>query len=829
MMREKHVKHLVLLLFFLVGVVILFFCFFRSGSPNSDLPLAGRESSGEGAGALGPKKNGAGLKPLVSNAASGEKGNSGLTGARIRLEEKSKRTVLRARPLEVRLFCVKGGKEVQAPGGTVFASPSDFEREDNPAGKGSKGNVLSPWSFPCDRNGRAFLPLAGLAGKGRAGGVSFEVWGESKDGKYASPPISLGLDDFGRYLLEQSYPTVYLKGALKLRMREKAAVEIAVKDGYGKPVEGVPVGIFHYSQPLNRAGAALFPLRLGKTGKEGVCLLSLPMGERKGLWTLLTRRIAAGFPFPLSHLERWFKKITLKEGGKKDVILRMPPTGEVVVGIENWKEIEKEKGGRRFWVWAVNAGWGKRAEWSVPRKITARHSFLKKFCKEVEGGRVVFPYVEIGLKLKVFLFEEGRSKYTTKSVNGPSFPGDKVTLFLPRPDPDPVVSGVLLGPAGKPFRKGKIFVYEGDEGNGLKFDFAGQTLFLITRTDGSGRFRIPLHGQGPDPKYPRTHLRIMPEGDLGEKWRPFWVVPLPGPFTEAERFLGTFKIQIPPLLVEGTVADASGKPVEGAEVRCYRPFNKSGETTWQRVFSATSISGPGGNWFVKGFWQWEKLKVMAVKKGMGSSDQLVVRPGSRGLKLLLYGEGDVEAKILVPKRIYLERRMVKPQLVPRHLWVHGPNQNASKKVFPDGRVVWKNLIPGTYDFRVCAQGDPARPLVLVPGIQVRPGKVNKDPRIQGVDLWGKLEEFTVIAKDPSGRALDPSRMWIENKAGAGSMPAPSRKGRVLLRRIGDAPEIEVFYPGYKSRRVKCKGRVVEIVLEPLQRKHPSQPLGGAKK
>ena len=112
---------------------------------------------------------------------------------------------------------------------------------------------------------------------------------------------------------------------------------------------------------------------------------------------------------------------------------------------------------------------------------------------------------------------------------------------------------------------------------------------------------------------------------------------------------------------------------------------------------------------------------------------------------------------------------------------------------------------------------------------MRPGRINKDPRIQGVDLWGKLEEFTVIAKDPSGRILDPSPMGIKNEAGAGSMVDPSRKGRVLLRRIGDTPEIEVFYPGYKSRRVRCKGSIVEIVLEPLQGKPRSSNSVAARK
>ena len=276
------------------------------------------------------------------------------------------------------------------------------------------------------------------------------------------------------------------------------------------------------------------------------------------------------------------------------------------------------------------------------------------------------------------------------------------------------------------------------------------------------------------------------------------------------------------MLAEGNVLDAGGKPVEGAEIWCYRPMIRGGKTTWQRVHSALCVSDPKGKWYVKMFWKWPELKVMAIKEGAGSSDRVSVRPGTRGLKLVISGSGDVEARILVSKKIYLVRRMLKPQLVPRELWVKGSNQKASKEIFPDGRVVWKHLLPGFYDFRVCAHGDPERPVVLVPGIRVVPGKVNQDPRIQDVDLRGLVEEFTVVAKDPSGKVLDPGQMWIKSGVWPGSMPAPSKKGLIALRRIGDAPTLEIVYPGYKKKKVRAQDKGVEVVLEPIGKERPKR-------
>ncbi len=154
------------------------------------------------------------------------------------------------------------------------------------------------------------------------------------------------------------------------------------------------------------------------------------------------------------------------------------------------------------------------------------------------------------------------------------------------------------------------------------------------------------------------------------------------------------------------------------------------------------------------------------------------------------------------RKVYLQRKMVVPQLVPRNLWwKEGSNQNASKKIFPSGKVVWKNLLPGTYDFRVIAQGDPERPVVLVPGIQVAPGKVTKDPRIQDLDIRGLVEEFLVAAKDPSGKILDPGQMWIKSKAWVGSMPVPSKKGLIALRMKGVGDRVK----GSRARRRGARG------------------------
>ena len=730
------------------------------------------------------------------------------------LGDREKESVLRAKALNVDLFYLENGKEVPASRGKVYVRIFGSCNPIGPAGK-KKGDSLPPrWVFPCDELGRASIPLASLVRKGGSGGVAFCVRAESSNGEYSTPRIRLNVDDFGRYFLSGSAPPTYLGDRWRLRLFPNAVLTILVKDDFGKAVEGVPVGLFRPYRPLTSPGAwaNVFLLRAGKTGKGGKCRFNLPVEKGKGQWAWMILNVFAGFNFPVPHLDRWFKRVEVEGPGKKEIVLRMPPTGKVVVDIMDWKEIQKE--GKNFWVWLGDMACEERMK-AYFRHLYAisEAPFIEEKCRKIENGHIVFPFVGVGMKLVVFGFEEGRWRHSSKEILGPSFPGEVVTAALARPCEDPVVSGVLLGPSGRPFRKRRFLVYEGRKNANLEIDFSSPSLLLSSTTDESGRFRIPLPWEGSHAKFPIDHLRISSLGDLGEKFPPFWIVPLPPPFSKGERFLGKFRMQTPPLLAEGIVVDVKGMPVEAAEIRCYRPIIRAGKAVWVPVLSATGLTDATGRWFVKGFWKWPELKVMAIKKGAGSSDRVLVRPGTKGLKLLISGSGNVEARLLVSKKVYLERKMLKAQLVPRELWVKGSNQKTSKEVFPDGRVLWKNLLPGIYDFRVCAQGDPDRPVVLVPRIRVVPGKMNKDPRIQGVDLRGLVEEFTVLAKDPSGKVLAPGHMWIKSGVWAGSMLDPSKKGLTALRRVGDAPAIEIVYPGYKRKKIRAQDKVVEVVLE----------------
>ncbi len=804
------------LVFFLGSVLLLAAVLWIGfgGGRLQEVPGGGRERSGAGPGkGLEAGKGSSDSKKQGCVQEGSRKGEKASGRTRKRLE--GFHPVLRHSVLAVRVFRRVGGKRDYLTGAKVVVACGnnwgDLALTDISLGGGGE-------TFVCDSHGVASLPLESMRMKFPFRPVFFGVRAFSPKNHLSSRRRILSIDRFGRLYVTGVFRRRPLCGKLDLEVFPEKRIRVLVVDQREKGISGIPIGLYYSRFPLSHPLAGMYLEEWGQsvTNQEGRCTLSITM-SRDSLPR--SRNLYVGLRFPVDHPEKWFKKIH-DENLKGDVVLlRMPPTGSVEVRVEDRNGAKRRR--RKYLVHLVRVGWRDFVE-ERGKGFTSRPSqaYLKKFWRETRGGKVVYPWVGLGTRLSVRCVEVGGWLFSKKVISGPSSPGERVFVSISSPPKSPVISGILLGPDGKPLKKEEFNVYGRFEFSDLNIDPKRGFFLQRLRTDADGRFDLSL-----PPSFnwkdslPLKQILFMKRKESGGFFPPFCVIDLPPPFTTGKRFLGYFRLEIPPFLCGGKVVDSDGKPVEGVEVWCFRPRIRDGKETWERVRSATGLTDAQGEWFIKGFWKWPELKVLAVKEGAGTSDLVLARPGARGLTLVLSGGGGVEARIHVARKVYLQRKMVVPQLVPRNLWwKEGSNQNASKKVFPNGKVVWKNLLPGTYDFRVVAQGDPERPVVLVPGIQVAPGKVTRDPRIQDLDIRGLVEEFLVVAKDPSGKILDPGHMWIKSKAWVGSMLAPSKKGLIALRRIGDRPSLEIIYPGYKKGFVQAKGKVVEVVLRPSGKK-----------
>ena len=137
-----------------------------------------------------------------------------------------------------------------------------------------------------------------------------------------------------------------------------------------------------------------------------------------------------------------------------------------------------------------------------------------------------------------------------------------------------------------------------------------------------------------------------------------------------------------------------------------------------------------------------------------------------------------------------------------------------KRTFrPDGEFLFQEVPAGPYRFSVTLSSTPEDPLFQAEGIQVEPGKILRDPRLQAIDLRGVLEWAELRVLDEKGELLAGSWVkefspWSEETEGGFT------KGifRFAVRR-GGGGTCTVTAKGYRKKKIRYKAGVNLVRME----------------
>ena len=658
-------------------------------------------------------------------------------------------------------------------------------------------------TFPCDDRGRTYLPYRDLSGRWWRTGRCVTLTARSPDGEYATPLYGgsqVRLTPYGPFRRWSPQPRREFTKRLKITVYRKYRVHIRLRDGSGRVVPRFPVGLFLVwtRWPGKLPGKAVCT---GRTDAQGRCTMALSREKSP-------KSCFAGFPFPFDPGERrrWFRKVEKEHLEGRELELCLPPVGslEVCVGEEG----SPTGGERKTWVCAtVNRPGGP----APGQTLEGQRRFLRS-CRRVLEGRVLYPRVGVGTELRVYALLDGNWRVSRKVVAGPARAGEKVVCHMSLPMRDPRVRGILLDSRGRPFG-GEVVHLHGGRNRELATR-PGRTEYLgAIRVGPRGRFAVNLPWSYYEGPLRLTQLKLVPGGWHGGKWPPFWVVDLPPSFTEGTRDLGVHRLQEQPVLLRGRVLDSGGEPVAGAEIRTLQPERRGGEEKWSRYisYSYAIFSDRAGAWCIRGRSLAERLRVGAFKQGLGASTNVPATPGTRGIELVLPGSGAVAGRLVVAREVYLRRRLYRLRLVEKEIWNQGSNR-PERRISPDGSFTWTDLLPGIYELQVRVHGEGEDPLVAVPGIRVVPGRTNRDPSIQGIDLRGRTEEVLVRGRWSGGEIVDPGDLYFP-PPGPGGLVDRQRRGVVVLKRVGARPQTTVGCVGSRERRrVTLAGRKVEVTF-----------------
>lgn len=437
------------------------------------------------------------------------------------------------------------------------------------------------------------------------------------------------------------------------------------------------------------------------------------------------------------------------EGGEP-VRLRLPPLGTVEVAVlapdRSPADIGTEVSLR-----LTDPGAAERSAfaWEPPKTVS----------KRARMGRAVFEQVPLGRTLEIAA--ERELERARAVVAGPQLSGERVqaTLVLGLAGTRLVFRAV--DPAGLPISTGvSLNVLTGSEGA-----WAGQSSFSR-----EARFEVELDNLGDaDRRLLEVHSSargLAARVDLGRSFSP------------GRHEMGDVVLAQAPLVAEGRVVDAGGSPVAGAEVTWGFASGRQGSTRFGALgIPQTVVTDAGGAFALRGLVSCERVQ-LSLSHAELRCEPIDVAVGASGLEIVLTATGGLAGRVLLDAGIpmTLQVRVLDDQ-------TSADVAKGEMHLERGGGFECLSLPAGSYTLSVSTEGEL---LAEVRDVVIVAGEVTRDPRIQEIDLRGRLHVFRIRLVRPTRESFPPWELsWSQSGVGD---PDRTRK------RLSRAPDVALVTP-----------------------------------
>jgi hypothetical protein len=574
----------------------------------------------------------------------------------------------------------------------------------------------------------------------------------------------------------------------RLALEPDQDLSVEVVDDAGRPQEAVPVGLVHRYGSWTRA-LLHEPPRTDTTGRARIAH---------------TRLILEEIPFeqgtlsvePLLILEPPVRRVLEASAlPSEPVRFVLPATGGVEIELQ---EVDGSRAPDGSNVELALLGADEmldRTGWGLWEKAFVREA--------TRAGLARFERVGLGLRFLV-VARRGASKVVTMAdLVGPRSSGEVARLRMRRGFDHPALGLRLLDPAGAPIVSEPI---------------SCRTLYATSsvttddeerlQTDTQGRVVIEVYDRWSEGA--RHELELVRVRDTMQSA----VVDLARDLPEGWIDLGDVTLSTRTPLVAGQVVDARGQPVAGAEVVVQLGHGIGGEGGyWEDQWSCSDRSDARGSFEVFGASGDGPLRVRGVL-GEDCSAPLPFSPGASGVTLVLERRARVTACFLLDPGVELEG------LHPKLHRTQPPDERSDWRLAPDevqggrGCVTWLRREAGTYELMVEVPGL-EQPILELHDLLVPAGAACTDPRLDSIDLRGRLHPVTLLlcASDGAVAFEGPLKIW----------PTGTRERPIGTTYIGEARvdlllaqvpvDIDIEAKGYRSVTLEGvrEDREVELV------------------
>jgi hypothetical protein len=357
-----------------------------------------------------------------------------------------------------------------------------------------------------------------------------------------------------------------------------------------------------------------------------------------------------------------------------------------------------------------------------------------------KDGVARFPFVALGFELALTATRQGGPLPGRAYGGGPQHAGEEVRRDVVFGAEGAVLDLRVLGGDGAPLAGETI------QGR-IEFtaEYMTNDATFVAEAEADGHIRIDVDPSFADGDRRLLHLfRGTPEAptasallDLSRKLEP------------GLNELGDVYLSPPGVFVAGRVIDGAGLPVADAKLVLRRRKEDGGY--WENVWNFDVQSGADGTFDVRSPFDGQHFQLGAKKDGL-TCLPLDFTPGDPALVIALSGTGSLRGSLRVDAGVPLDKLKVTAEPAEGDREEHFFDWDGGRTApGAGGGFTLANLLPGLYD--VALETDAGQPLQRAEGVLVSAGEENADPRLQGIDLRGKLHALHITLVAPEGKSV----------------------------------------------------------------------------
>ncbi len=334
------------------------------------------------------------------------------------------------------------------------------------------------------------------------------------------------------------------------------------------------------------------------------------------------------------------------------------------------------------------------------------------------------------------------------------------------------------------------------------------------RTDAAGRFRVQLTG-ATDPGV-KILFHVMAEQGGGT---PRETAEVPALSAQGDTDIGDVRLGVLPVLVSGRIVDDLGRGLPSVpfmletETLPSEAERASGRRPSMRTVPDRYASDRDGNFEVRSRLRGEKMAIAVNASDALLPTRVEFTPGQTGVQVVVPRAGVIEGSVRLPPNLPGRSIHAFLRITSRGGAGGVAMTGHSVPLDPTGTFRITNLPPGVGTFS-CTGREPSNAFVSIPDVEIKPGEVTRDPRLQGIDLTNRVRALKVSVVDEAMRPVEDATVVLSQPDARSAVSANAADARAGVVVAASGVDVTVYGPRFRTQTIRGVVNDLEVTMAP---------------